>query len=106
MMKGMISLETNFVKKNFKHILLVAVYTILFMIIYVVWFESMWHLWFVDVITALVILAGGIVIGYFYLKGIHLEEEKKAKELSENKPLEDKQDSDLEEVVEAENNGE
>ncbi|MBR6071599.1 MAG: hypothetical protein IKP77_02050 [Acholeplasmatales bacterium] len=100
-MKGMISLETNFVKKHFKHILLVTVYTILFMVIYVIWFESLWHLWFVDVIAALLILSGGIVIGYFYLKGI-VKEENKDNNQSESKPLEDNK----EEVVEEKSDGE
>lgn len=69
----------NFVKKYFKHILMVAIYTILFLIIYIVWFESLWHLWYVDVITAIVILGIGITIGYFYLKGVVKETEEKEK---------------------------
>ena len=86
-MKGMISLE-NFVKKYFKHILMVAIYTILFLIIYIVWFESLWHLWYVDVITAIVILGLGITIGYFYLKGVVKETEEKEKLEAQNETVE------------------
>ena len=71
------------------------------MVIYVTWFESLWHLWFVDVIAALLILSGGIVIGYFYLKGI-VKEENKDNNQSESKPLEDNK----EEVVEEKSDGE
>ena len=94
----------NFVKKYFKHILMVAIYTILFLIIYIVWFESLWHLWYVDVITAIVILGLGITIGYFYLKGVVKETEEKEKLEAQNNEI--KEETTVVETNNLENNEE
>ena len=84
----------EFIKKYFKHLVLVAVYTILMMTIYIVWFESLWHLWYVDSITGIVILAGGVFIGYKYVKGIvkETEEKEKKENIEEIKIEEPKED--------------
>lgn len=94
----------NFVKKYFKHILMVAIYTILFLIIYIIWFESLWHLWYVDVITAIVILGLGITIGYFYLKGIVKETEEKENLEAQNNEI--KEETTVVETTNLENNEE
>lgn len=60
----------EFIKKYYKDLLLVIAYTGVALAVYIVWFESMWHLWYVDLITAIVILGIGAVIGYFYMKSV------------------------------------
>lgn len=71
----------EFIKKYYKDLLLVVGYTGVAIAVYVVWFESMWHLWYVDLITAILIIGLGALIGYFYLKGIiKKDSEEKVKE--------------------------
>ncbi len=60
----------EFIKKYYKDLLLVIAYTGVALAVYIVWFESLWHLWYVDLITAIVILGVGVVIGYFYMKSV------------------------------------
>ena len=91
----------EFIKKYFKHLVLVAVYTILMITIYVVWFESLWHLWYVDFITGVVILAGGIALGTQYIKSIVKETEaKEKKENIEEVKIEEPKEETIEEVQE------
>lgn len=58
----------DFVKKYYLNILLVVFYTAIAMTVYIIWFDSLWHLWYIDVITGIVILAIGCVLGFFYVK--------------------------------------
>ena len=74
----------EFVKKYYKHLLLVLFYSVLALVIYIIWFNSLWHLWYVDVITAIVILGLSVFLGYDYMKGVIKEEKEK-----EDKALED-----------------
>ncbi len=75
----------EFVKKYYKHLLLVLFYSVLALVIYIIWFNSLWHLWYVDVITAIVILGLSVFLGYDYMKGVIKEEkEKEAKALEAN----------------------
>ena len=57
----------EFVKRQYKNLILVAVYLILANLIYIIWFNDLWHLWYVDLITGLVITGLGGYIGYRYL---------------------------------------
>ncbi len=79
----------DFIKKYYKHLLLVVFYSVLALTIYIIWFNSLWHLWYVDVITALVILGISVFLGYDYMKGVikeEMEKEAKAAEpVAENK---------------------
>ena len=88
---------SKLIKNNLKNFLLVIAYIIISVAVYVVWFDSLWHLWYVDVITGVVIVALGIVIGYFYLKG---EEDNKNKKIEAK---EDKKEEVKEETTEEDN---
>jgi len=87
----------EFIKKYYKDLLLVVGYTGVAMAVYIVWFESMWHLWYVDLITAILILGLGALIGYFYLKSIINKDSKEnVKEESQEET-----NKEAEEVIEA-----
>jgi len=75
----------NFVKKFYSNLLLVLIYTAIAMTVYIVWFDSMWHLWYIDMITGIVILAIGGVLGYFYIKSEMNKDEKKPEVKEEKK---------------------
>lgn len=75
----------NFVKKFYSNLLLVLIYTAIAMTVYIVWFDSMWHLWYIDMITGIVILAIGGVLGYFYIKSEMNKDEKKPEFKEEKK---------------------
>lgn len=68
-----IKINKEFFKRQYKNLILVAIYLIMANVVYIVWFNDLWHLWYVDVITFLVITALGLFIGYKYI----LSEEKK-----------------------------
>ena len=85
-------------KRQYKKALLALVYIIMALLVYNIWFDAMWHLWYVNVITSIVIVALGVVIGYFWIKA---EDEKTLKEsqskteekteAQESKPVENNQ---------------
>lgn len=68
-----IKFTKEFFKRQYKNLILVAMYLIMANVVYIVWFNDLWHLWYVDVITFLAITALGLFIGYKYI----LSEEKK-----------------------------
>lgn len=70
----------DYIKNNYKNIILVLAYIIIACAVYVVWFNSMWHLWYVNMITIIVIISIGITIGYLYIKS-----DNKAKKIKEEK---------------------
>lgn len=88
----------EFIKKYYKDLLLVVGYTGVAIAVYVVWFESMWHLWYVDFITAILILGLGALIGYFYMKSVVAEANKK---VIKEEPKVEEATTEAEEVVEA-----
>lgn len=75
----------NYIKNNYKNILLVLAYIIIACAVYVVWFDSMWHLWYVNMITIIVITLIGVAIGYLYIKSENKAKENKEVKIEENK---------------------
>lgn len=69
---------SEYIKNNWKNILLVLAYIIIASLVYGFWFESLWHLWYINLIAIIAIIAIGVALGYFYIK-------------SENKKIEDKE---------------
>ena len=69
----------DYIKKNWKNLILVLVYIVIASLVYGLWFDSLWHLWFVNLIIIIVIVIIGLIIGYFYIKGENnkIEDEKK-----------------------------
>ena len=72
-------------KNHWKELAIVFVYILVACLAYGVWFNSLWHKWYINLITIIVIIAIGVVIGFFYIKGMDKE---KAKE-EENKAIEE-----------------
>ena len=58
----------EFIKKNLKKLLLVLAYTITACVVYGYWFQVLWNRWYITLITVLLIVIAGCVIGYFYTK--------------------------------------
>lgn len=73
------------IENHWKELAIVFVYILVACLAYGVWFNSLWHKWYINLITILVIIAIGVVIGFFYIKGMDKE---KAKE-EENKAIEE-----------------
>lgn len=65
-------------KKNYVNICIVFVYTIIAGLVYGIWSYSAWQLWYVTLIIVLVIVALGVLCGYFWIS----HELKKQKESS------------------------
>ncbi len=61
--------KAEYIKKNWKNLLLVLIYIVIASLVYIFWFDSMWHLWFINLIAVIVIIIVGVIIGYFYIKG-------------------------------------
>lgn len=57
-------------KKYYLNILLVLAYIIAGCVVYGVWFNAIWNLWYVTLITIILIIGIGSLIGYFYIKGL------------------------------------
>lgn len=75
----------DLIKKQYKNLILISVYIISAALVYGIWFNSMWHLWYVNLITVVVIVAIGCVIGYFYLKlEIKNQDEANKKDITES----------------------
>lgn len=92
-------------KKQYKNIILVSIYTIVAIAVYTIWAHSVWGLWYVDLIVGFAILAIGVVVGYFYIKS-----ELKKESISEVKvetvadsPSNDANESNVEEKNSIEN---
>ena len=73
------------IENHWKELAIVFVYILVACLAYGVWFNSLWHKWYINLITIIVIIAIGVVIGFFYIKGMDKE---KAKE-EENKAIEE-----------------
>ena len=58
------------IKKHYKDILLVVGYTIAAIIIYVALLHNLCGLWWVDLITAIVVIAVGVTCGIIYIKSL------------------------------------
>lgn len=56
------------IKNNYKKLLLVLAYIVVACMVYGVWFNALWNLWYVTLITIILIVGIGILIGYFYIK--------------------------------------
>lgn len=65
----------DLIKKQYKNLILIAAYIIAAALVYGIWFNSIWHLWYINLITIVVIVAIGCLIGYFYLKSEMKKEE-------------------------------
>lgn len=55
-------------KKIYKKLILISVYTIIACTVYGYWFQYMWGKWYITLITILLIIGVGATIGYFYIK--------------------------------------
>ena len=55
-------------KKIYKKLLLVIIYTIIACTVYGYWFQALWGKWYITLITVVIIVAAGAVIGYLYMK--------------------------------------
>ncbi|RIA78118.1 hypothetical protein EI71_00430 [Anaeroplasma bactoclasticum] len=75
-------------KNHWKELAIVFVYILVACLAYGVWFNSLWHKWYINLITILVIIAIGVVIGFFYIKGMDKEKAKEEqKEPSIEEPI-------------------
>lgn len=70
-------------KNHWKELAIVCVYVIVASLAYGVWFHSLWHKWYIDLITCVVILAIGVVIGYFYITGMDKEKANKESKIED-----------------------
>ena len=59
----------NYIKNNYKNLLIVLVYITLANIVYISLAHILWNRWYLDLLIGLIITGIGAVIGYFYLKG-------------------------------------
>lgn len=57
-------------KNYYKSMILVLAYIIVASTVYGVWFHSIWNLWYVTVLTIVLIVGLGVLIGYFYIKSL------------------------------------
>lgn len=55
-------------KKIYKKLLLVIIYTIIACTVYGYWFQVLWGKWYITLITVVIIVAAGAGIGYLYMK--------------------------------------
>ena len=73
----------DFLKRYYKELILIFVYIAIGCAAYICWFDSLWHLWYVDVLTAITIVAIGCCIGYFYIKNLEKNDKKEEVERKE-----------------------
>lgn len=57
-------------KKYYFNIIIILAYIIIACLVYGIWFQALWNLWYVTLITIVLIIAVGFVIGYFYIKSL------------------------------------
>lgn len=70
-------------KRQYKNVILVCVYTMIAGAVYCMWAHSLWGLWYVDMIIGLVIIAIGAVVGYFYISSEDKNEQKTEAKIEE-----------------------
>ena len=92
-------------KNQYKNVILVICYIIVATVVYTVCADCIFDLWFIDVITAILMVALGITIGYFYIKSeeatrLKKLEEAKEKDSLENEPKEEIKEEDIKETEE------
>ena len=80
---------------HWKELSIVFVYIVVASLVYVVWFNSLWGLWYVNLITVLAIIAIGVVIGLFYIRG-KIKEEKPMEKIEENNKTVENEEAVLE----------
>lgn len=92
-------------KNQYKNVILVICYIIVATVVYTVCADCIFDLWFIDVITAILMVALGVTIGYFYIKSeeatrLKKLEEAKEKDSLENEPKEEIKEEDVKETEE------
>lgn len=80
----------EFIKREYKNLILVFAYIVIANLAYIIWFQDLWGLWYIDLITAIVITALGVLLGYFYIKS---EEKKKLEVVDAKDYVEQKEES-------------
>ena len=88
---------------HWKELLIIVSYIVVGCLAYGVWFNSLWHKWYINLITVVVIIAIGAVIGYFYILGMDREREQK-KALEEESNLSNNVEESTKENIEKEEN--
>ena len=69
---------------HWKELAIVCAYIIVGCLVYGVWFNHLWHKWYINLITVFVIIAIGVVIGFFYIRGMDKEKLEKENKIEEN----------------------
>lgn len=73
---------------HWKELIIIVSYVVVGCLAYCVWFNSLWHKWYINLITAVVIIIIGAVIGFFYIQSVDRDREHnnalKAKEEESN----------------------
>ena len=82
----------DFLKRYYKELILIFFYIAIACAAYICWFDSLWHLWYVDLITGVVILAVGAIVGFIYIESIERARKKEEKVTEEA----NKEDNNLE----------
>lgn len=73
---------------HWKELAIVCVYITVGSLAYGVWFNHLWHKWYINLITVIVIIAIGVVIGFFYIRGMDKEKLEKKNKIEESSGVE------------------